>query len=247
MSSPTVSELRDVLRSLDLKPLFLVVAGDHCFGIPVPDPVVHALGCHRRALEASLGEGTNRAEVTLALPIAGRDLRVRSLDRAGIAEGIRGRDGEMLEALHSSLVIAGEEELERLRAIARGFLTPVLADHYRREATRLRARLETRPAHAVPDVLLAFRALLTGLHLMTTGDLEIDLRALIGIYDLDYLRPLLARPDRPMFLGDPARLWFLTGEAEALEARFEQAADSPVLPAEPTSEAELSTWLAEAD
>ena len=31
-----------MLRYLDLKPLFLLVAGDHMYGFPVPDPVVEA-------------------------------------------------------------------------------------------------------------------------------------------------------------------------------------------------------------
>ena len=61
MPIPSTDELRGMLRYLDLKPLFLLVAGDHMYGFPVPDPMVKVPGCHRTALEASLGEGTNRA------------------------------------------------------------------------------------------------------------------------------------------------------------------------------------------
>ncbi len=232
-----------MLRFLDLKPLVLLVAGDHMYGFPVPDPLVWVTGCHRTALEASFGEGTNRALVEAELPVAGMDVRVRSEDRKGVAERIRGLDCEFLEALHSPLVIVGGEEVLRLREAVSGYLTLKLLHYYRNRAEQARMVLERRKAFGVPDVLFLYRALLSGIHVMETGRPEVDLRVLIEKYDLPFLLDLVRHPDRPPWIGDPARMGFLLGESEELFARLEAGAAASPLPAAPVRTSALSAWL----
>ena len=245
MSIPSLDQLRDSLRYFDLKPLFLVVAGNHKYGFPVPDPVVRVPGCHKTALEAMFGEGTNRELVEVELAVAGMDVRIRSEHRRRVVERIRAQDAEFIEALHSPLVIVGHEEVRRLREAASRFLTKDLYRTYRERALDALSVLERRKAHGVTDVLFLYRALLTGIHLLETGRMVVDLGVLIKVYDLPFLVDLVRRPDRPPMVGDPARMGFLLSESERLFERLDRAARASQLPAEPVRTGALSAWIEE--
>jgi len=241
-----MDQLRASLRFFDLKPLFLVVAGKHMHGFPVPDPVVRVPGCHKTALEASLGVGTNRELVEAELAVAGMDVRVRSENRKRVVARIRALDLEFIEALHSPLVIVGEEEVRRLREAASGFLTRDIGRAYLSRAREALSVLERRKTHGVTDVLFLYRALLTGIHVLETGRIEVDLAVLVKRYDLGFLVDLVRRPDRPPVVGDPARMGFLLTESEECFDRLERAGRGTALPAEPVRTGALSSWLAEA-
>ncbi len=215
-------------------------------GFQVPDPVVRVPGCHRTALEASLGTGANRELLEVELAVAGMDVRVRSESRRRAATRIRALDIEFIEALHSPLVIVGEEEVWKLREVASGFLTRDLQRAYLERARSALSVLERRKTHGVTDVLFLYRALLSGIHVMETGRMEVDIRVLLREYDLPFLVELVRRPDRPPVVGDPARMGFLLTESEALFDRLERAGRATPLPAEPVLAGALTSWLAEA-
>ncbi len=237
MDERTLEAVRGVVAPLDFAPLFLVVAGPHAQGLAAPDSPVLVRGVHDEALGAALGAGRRLPVLTLDLLDRGMHVRVRSEDRDRTASRLARPDGTFLEALHSPLVLSGAPALAGLREIARGFATRALLPHFRREAERALRDLRRQTAHRRLSVLRLIRARLGALHLLATGEVEPDLGRLVRWRGDAFLEPLARRPFSPAFVGDPARLGFLLGEAEGLAREIDAAEAASLLPAEPSADA----------
>ena len=99
----------------------------------------------------------------------------------------------MLEQLYSPLVVHTTPEHEELKAIARGCVTRHHSHHYFGFAeTQWRLFEKERPRRVKP-LLYVYRVLLTGIHLMRTGEVEANLVRLNEEARLGARR----RPDRP--------------------------------------------------
>jgi uncharacterized protein len=240
----TLDALRRIVAPLDLTSLLWVVAGDHETGLALPTTPITVRGVHVEALSAALGAPRRLSTLRLDLLDEGLSIKVRSEDTARVARRLRRGDGTLIETLHSPLVLTGEEALAELRAIARGFVTEGLVGYYAREADR--AERAFREAAEPPPalVLRVFRALLAGLHLMETGEVEPALSALVRERDVPFLANFAARPWSRSFVSDPAFLGFLLAEAGRLRDNFALAAARARLPARPAAETErrLADW-----
>jgi predicted nucleotidyltransferase len=83
------------------------------------------------------------------------------------------KNGYVLEQLYSPLVVHRTEEFEELKAIARGCITRFHAHHYLGFAdTQWRLFEKERPRRVKP-LLYVYRVLLTGIHLMRTGEVDL--------------------------------------------------------------------------
>lgn len=234
--------LRGLTASLDLRPCYLVVAGEQLTGCPTPNSEVLLRGAHLTALEAALGDGSRAPRIDLSVVFAGSAVRVLSEEIEAVAERVRAGDGETIEALHSPLVLVGGEALAELRAISRRCVCRTTGEHYLALAERARRDFEAEGVRTNRPILLLFRHLLAGLHLFETGEVEPDLRRLIEAHDVPFLSALLARSDRAA-IGDPGRYGFLLEEAERLGERLERARASSRLPREPSEAPELDELI----
>ena len=88
------------------------------------------------------------------------------------------RNGYVLEQLYSPLVVLGTPAHQELKGIAAGCITRYHAHHYLGFAdTQWKLFLKEEPPRIKP-LLYVYRVLLTGIHLMNTGDVESNLRIL---------------------------------------------------------------------
>jgi predicted nucleotidyltransferase len=102
-------------------------------------------------------------------------------------------NGYVLEQLLSPIVVHSTTEHEELKAISVDCLTRHHVHHYLGFAEnqwRLFLK-EVRPR--IKPLLYTFRVLLTGIHLMRSGEIQANLNHLHSMYPLPYLPELIAR------------------------------------------------------
>ncbi|MGW2423161.1 nucleotidyltransferase domain-containing protein [Streptomyces sp. NPDC001709] len=186
---------------IDLKPvvaqqpdplLFATVSGAHLYGFPSQDSDVDLRGVHLLPAADLVGlrepdETRSRAWVRygVELDLVTHDLRkfVRLMLR---------RNGYVLEQLLSPLVVHTGDTHRELAALAPGVLTSHHAHHYRGFAVT-QWRLFEKTGELKP-LLYTFRVLLTGIHLMRSGEVQAHLPTLLDEVDAapGYLPELIA-------------------------------------------------------
>lgn len=222
-----LAKWRSFIESLDYNPRFVTVSGAHLYGFPSPDSDVDLRGCHQLPLSS----------------VIGLDLPNLTFERDGIHDGIEvdvvshdlgkyfgllvKNNGYVLEQMFSPLVVLGEEFLEELRPLARQCVTRHHYHHYRGFYATQRKLIEKQERKMAKPVLYAYRVLLTGIHLLRTGEVEANLIKLNEVFRLPFIDSLVASKTEEKIA--PAELdWEFHAERLAeLEQQLDQAfADS---------------------
>jgi len=218
--TPVVAEQPDPV-------LFATVSGAHLYGFPSRDSDVDLRGAH--LLPAADLVGLREPEET----------RSRMWDRDGVemdlvTHDVRKfvrlmlrRNGYVLEQLLSPLVVHTTDAHRELAALTPGVITSHHAHHYRGFATT-QWRLFGKTGELKP-LLYTFRVLLTGIHLMRSGEVQAHLPTLLGEVDAPaYLPDLVAAKaerehgaaevDHARVQADVERLHTALDEAQAASA-----------------------------
>ncbi|MFD5016395.1 nucleotidyltransferase domain-containing protein [Streptomyces chartreusis] len=220
--APVVAEQPDPV-------LFATVSGAHLYGFPSHDSDVDLRGVH--LLPAADLVGLREPDETrsrmwlrdgVEMDLVTHDLRkfVRLMLR---------RNGYVLEQLLSPLVVHTTDAHRELTHLAPGVLTSHHAHHYRGFAGT-QWRLFEKTGELKP-LLYTFRALLTGVHLMRSGEVQAHLPTLLGEVEAEapgYLPELIeakaarehgaADVDRARVAADVERLHGVLDEAQAASA-----------------------------
>ncbi|MFE2168987.1 DNA polymerase beta superfamily protein [Streptomyces sp. NPDC059447] len=169
--APVVAEQPDPL-------LFATVSGAHLYGFPSRDSDVDLRGAHLLPAGALLG--LREPEETRSRMWDRDDVEMDLVthDLRKFVRLMLNRNGYVLEQLLSPLVVHTTATHEELIALAPGVLTSHHAHHYRGFANT-QWRLFDK-ARELKPVLYAFRALLTGIHLMRSGEVQAHLPTLLG-------------------------------------------------------------------
>ncbi len=155
------------------------------------------------------------------------------------------RNGYVLEQLYSPLVVHTTPEHEELKAIARGCVTRHHSHHYLGfAATQWDLFLKEEPPRVKP-LLYVYRVLLTGIHLMRTGEIQANLLTLNEEFCLPYISELVERKVRGAEKGTLAsnETDFHNREYERLAEHLRAEAEKSDLPGEPTSRDALNDLL----
>lgn len=216
-------------------PLFATVSGAHLYGFPSPDSDVDLRGAFVLPLREVLG--LRQPDETLTLT------RVQEVEIDWVAHDIRkfarlmtSRNGYVLEQLYSPLVVHGGPWLEELRDLGRGCITRQLRHHYLGFAHNQRRALE-REGATVKDLLYAYRVLLTGLHVLRTGQVESNLHALQEVEPVAGLADLVARKQAGAEHAGlrPGEVEAHEGPLDRLQERLLEAWERSPLPEQPTT------------
>lgn len=164
--------------------LFATVSGAHLHGFPSRDSDVDLRGVHVLPAAEVVGLRTGPETIERAWTagdqdeMAGADMDLVTHDAAKLFRLLLRRNGYVLEQLLSPLVVTTGPTHAELAGLAPACLTRHHAHHYRGFA-RTSQGLFDRSGELKP-LLYAFRVLLTGIHLVSTGELIADLSALRG-------------------------------------------------------------------
>ncbi|MCB1692217.1 MAG: nucleotidyltransferase domain-containing protein, partial [Pseudomonadales bacterium] len=155
------------------------------------------------------------------------------------------KNGYVLEQLLSPLVVHTTPAHEELKGIAKDCTTRHHAHHYLGfAATQWKLFAKENPPKVKP-LLYVYRVLLTGIHLMRTGQVEANLLTLNASAKLPYIDELvqrkLAGPERGHL--EAADVEFHEREYERLVAELEDAAKESMLPERPTGQDSLNKIL----
>jgi hypothetical protein len=226
--------------------LFASVSGAHLYGFPSPDSDVDLRGCHVLPVRTMLGLGEPNATFNRTWEVAGVELDLVSHDVKKYALLLRQQNGNFLEQLLAPTVVVDTPWAEELREIIRrGGITRHVYHAY---AGYARGKWQEWRGAAlqgegrIKSLLYAYRVVLTGIHVLETGEVNASLPALAQIFGLPDVLDLIAAKtaekvvvDLPVAEHD-ARL-------AALLARLEEAYAATSLPENPTDRGALNDFV----
>ncbi len=231
--------------------LFVTISGAHLYGFPSADSDYDLRGVHILPVEEVVGLRPPRETIESTGgevagggggdALAGIDLDLVTHDARKFFRLMLKRNGYVLEQLFSPLVLHTTPEHAELRSIARGCITRHHAHHYLGFARTQRRLFESSPkttpagGYLVKPLLYVYRVLLTGIHLMRTGEVEANLVRLNDSFKLPHVAELIARKlaGAEKATLPAADLAFHRREAERLTADLEAARDAAHLPDAP--------------
>ena len=225
--------------------MFATISGAHLYGFPSADSDYDLRGVHLLPLRDVVGL-TNGAETVERSGLHdGLEIDLVTHDAKKFFGLMLKKNGYVLEQLHSPLVVHTTPEHEELKAIAADCVTRHHAHHYHGfAATQWKLFLKDDPPRVKP-LLYVYRVLLTGIHLMRTGEVEANLIHLNETAKLPYLPELVDCKVNGTEAGrlDPADLEFHQREYERLRTELTQACDESRLPETPSGVKALDDLL----
>lgn len=225
--------------------IFATVSGAHLYGFPSPDSDFDLRGCHVLPVREVVGLDPGRETVESSTADGGLEVDLVTHDIRKFFGLLLKKNGYVLEQVYSPLVVHTTPEHEELKALARGCITRHHSHHYLGfAATQWRLFEKERPRRAKP-LLYVYRVLLTGIHLMRTGEVEANLIRLNADARLPQLADLVARklagPEQST-VGD-TDVGFHCREYERLVRELEDGSAKSTLPDGPTTRAGLNDLL----
>jgi predicted nucleotidyltransferase len=154
-------------------PLFATISGAHLYGFASPDSDVDLRGAFLLPLRDVLGLHPPKETMSI-IDKTIVDLDWVAHDVRKFARMLTNHNGYVLEQLFSPLVVVSTPAHAELRELGRGCVTRPTVRHYQGFARGRRKRLEE-PKPTVKHLLYAYRVLLTGIHLMQTGEVVANL------------------------------------------------------------------------
>ncbi|WP_187438141.1 nucleotidyltransferase domain-containing protein [Actinomadura decatromicini] len=214
---------------------FVTVSGAHLYGFPSVDSDVDLRGVHLLPLEEIVGLETGEETFTRMWDHAGVEADIVTHDLAKFCVLLLRRNGYVLEQVMSPLVVATSPLHEEMKALVPGLITSNHAHHYlgfaRTQWKQFAQTSELKP------LLYTFRVLLTGIHLMRTGEVEADLTSLAGDGP-SYLAELIEakrRAEHGALPADAPGTSRIEADVAALTARLEAERDRSDLPEVPSN------------
>src|SRR5918999_324072 len=185
-----------VLREVAGQPyplLFVTISGAHLYGFPSPDSDYDVRGSHVLPVRDVVGLDPGSETVEVSEVREGLEIDLVTHDVKKFFGLLLKKNGYVLEQLTSPLVVHTTPEHEELKAIARQCITRHHSHHYFGFAeTQWKLFDKDRPRRVKP-LLYVYRVLLTGIHLMRTGEVEANVVRLIETARLTYIDELIGR------------------------------------------------------
>jgi uncharacterized protein len=225
------------------EPIFATISGAHLYGFASRDSDVDLRGAFMLTARDLLGLHppdetiTIEDKTTIDLDWVAHDIRK-------FARLMTNHNGYVLEQLYSPLVVITTPAHEELLQIGKGCITRPTVRHYQGFARGRRHRL-TEPDPTVKHLLYAYRVLLTGIHLMQTGEVVANIQVLNERFRLSEIDDLVARKRtgaEKMALEERDHVKH-GAVLDRLDQDLQTAHDQSHLPEAPTTAAELERFV----
>ncbi len=224
-------------------PVFATISGAHLYGFASPDSDVDLRGAYLLSARSLLGLHPSDETVTI-VDKSVIDLDWVAHDLRKFARMMINHNGYALEQLYSPLRVVTSPVHDELMDLGRGCVTRPTVRHYLGFARGRRQRL-LEPSPTVKHLLYAYRVLLSGIHLMRTGEVNSNLPSLnleFRLPEIDELveRKRLGAEKMALDANDLAINGRLLDE---LEGQLHEAHATSSLPDEPQSVAALDDFV----
>ncbi len=171
--------------------MFVTVSGAHLYGFPSPDSDFDLRGVHLLPLRQVVGLHPGPETVEKSEIDRGLEIDLVTHDAHKFFGLMLKKNGYVLEQVLSPLVLHTTPEHEELVALAQQCVTRHHAHHYLGFAATQWKLFHKESPPRVKPLLYVYRVLLTGLHLMRTGEVESNLLNLNRSAKLPYLAELI--------------------------------------------------------
>jgi hypothetical protein len=225
--------------------VFVTISGAHLYGFPSADSDYDLRGVHLLPLSEVVGLKVGNETVEKSGVYDGLEIDLVTHDARKFFSLLLRKNGYVLEQLLSPLIVHSTPEHEELKELSRGCITRRHAHHYLGvAATQWKLFQKDQPPKVKP-LLYVYRVLLTGIHLMRTGQIEANLLRLNEQAKLPYIGELVERKTAG---GERAQLTdadvaFHQREYERLVAGLEDAFSHSHLPEASSAHAALNDLL----
>ncbi len=225
--------------------LFATISGAHLYGFPSPDSDYDLRGVHILPVTDVVGLEPGRETVELSEAKEGLEIDLVTHDIRKFFLLLLKNNGYVLEQLYSPLIVRTTPEHKELKQIARGCITRHHVHHYLGFAQTQWKLFEKEQPCRVKPLLYTFRVLLTGIHLMRTGDVEANLPRLNEETKLSYIDDLVAMKlsGAEQSALDDADVSFYLSEYNRLRCELEDAFEKTTLPEWPSPKEALNNLL----
>ena len=218
--------------------VFATVSGAHLYGFPSADSDFDLRGIHVLPLTDVIGLAPARETIEAVGDDGGLDMDLVTHDLKKFLTLLLRPNGYVLEQLTSPLVVRTSAAHAELLELVPRLVTRRHAGHYLGFAASQQKLFEKGDPRRAKPLLYVYRVLLTGTHLMRTGEVQANLRHLHG-GDTPLVRDLLAlktggREKEPVPADDLAHH---EAEVARLTRDLEAARDASTLPDAPPADA----------
>lgn len=225
--------------------LFATISGAHLYGFPSPDSDYDLRGVHVLPVREVIGLSPVRETIEVSGVRDGLELDLVTHDVKKFFGLLLKKNGYVLEQLYSPMVVHATAEHEELKEIAKGCITRHHAHHYFGFAETQWKLFEKESPRRVKPLLYVYRVLLTGIHLMRTGQVEANLVRLNEEFRLSYVDDLVARklagPEKSKL--EQADFTFHETEYTRLRGELQAAYEASSLPEGATAQGALNDLL----
>ncbi len=236
--------LKSVLSEQPYPLLFTTISGAHLFGFPSHDSDYDLRGVHILPVDDVLGLHGLRETIDRTWMKEGLEVDLVTHDIRNFFLLLLKKSGNIIERIMSPLVMQTTPEHEELKAIVPMTLTVHHAHHYFGFSRKKWGEfINDKPT--AKALLYTYRTLLTGIHLMKTGEIESNLVILNDVYKLPYIPDLIEAKlsgDEKGILQD-ADVEFHIQEYERVTDMLRQAQSESHLPEHPQGKDELNELL----
>lgn len=171
--------------------LFVTVSGAHLYGFPSEDSDYDLRGVHLLPLEQLVGLDVGEETIDRSEYKDEIEFDLVTHDAAKFFKLMLKKNGYVLEQLYSPIVVQSSPEHEELKHIGKGCITKYHAQHYIGFARNQWKLFSNEEPPRVKPLLYVYRVLLTGIHLMQTGEVEANLIHLNEKFKLPYIPELI--------------------------------------------------------
>jgi uncharacterized protein len=233
--------LQRIAQSQPYPLLFATVSGAHLYGFPSPDSDFDLRGAHILPTEDVVGLEVRDETVQDSRVIEGLEMDIVTHDVRKFMRLMLKKNGYVLEQLFSPLVVCTTPEHQELKAMARhgpdqGVITKHHAHHYFGFAETQWKLFQKESPRRIKPLLYVYRVLLTGIHLMRTGEIEANLLTLNQDARLEFIPSLVARklagPEESAL--NEADAVFHESQYQELLAQLQRAYETTSLPELPS-------------
>jgi uncharacterized protein len=225
--------------------IFVTISGAHLYGFPSPDSDYDMRGVHVLPVREVIGLNEPRETIESSGIREGLELDLVTHDAKKFFMLMLKKNGYVLEQLYSPLVVHTTPEHEELKEIGKRCITRHHAHHYFGFVETQWKLFSKESPRRVKPLLYVYRVLLTGIHLMQTGEVQANLLKLNESFKLPYIDALVRRklegpekgtlPDTDFSLHER--------EYERLRGELQAAFDRSSLPEGPSGQPALNDLL----
>ena len=237
--------INNVVNQQPFPLVFATISGAHLYGFPSPDSDYDLRGVHLLPLKDAVGLHAGRETIEVSRMDDGLEIDLVTHDLKKFLGLLLKKNGYVLEQLLSPLIVRTSDAHAELKSLAPQCITRHHSHHYLGFAQTQWGLFEKESPRRVKPLLYVYRVLLTGIHLMQTGEVEANLVRLNERFKLPFIPDLIARklagPEQSTL--EDSDFAFHRTEYERLLTELKTAHEKSQLPEGPTARKALNDLL----